>query len=178
MEILREIIISAVVTSIGALISFETFKRTTKYKVLHEERAKAIKDIYSQFCDLKQSLKGLSNKIDGNYKRLNEAPSQKDYFEFDQKAVQLRQNVEKNAIYFPHKLEKDMIHILTEYKVGPSIAHHAHNDNLAGGKMVEFQISQYKELVNLLNGSILEPLRSEFQKVLGMDLVNEESTEK
>ena len=44
---------------------------------------------FTQFCDLAKP-KGLSNKIDGNYKRLNEAPSQKDYFESDQKAVQSR----------------------------------------------------------------------------------------
>lgn len=147
----------------------EAIRHKVKFEQLHIERAQVIKEIYYQFHDVKNSLRKFVGKISGSYKNFNEKPEHKEYFDYDQEAIALRKNIEKNAIFFCDDLVEKMLKTTGDLQYAPITAHNAHEEvNDEAG--VKFKIEQYSEMVRLLSGQVLKPLEKEFKKILDIEI--------
>lgn len=152
---------------------YELQKESIKYQIqfgqLHLEKAKAVKDIFYQFHDIKKLCRSFVGKISGSYKGFCEKPENKEYLEYDQAVVALRDNIEKNSIFFSDEFTEKMLKAVADWQNAPITAHFALDESI-DGKGVEFKNEQYFEMVKLLRGDILKPLKEEFKKILGYDL--------
>ena len=151
----------------------ELQKEIVKYQIqfgqLHLDKAKVVKEIFYQFHDIKKLCRSFVGKISGSYNGFCEKPENKEYLDYDQAVIALRNNIEKNSIYFSDEFTKKMLGATAEWQYAPMTAHSAHDAavDIAG---VEFKTEQYVEMVKLLRGDILEPLKKEFKKILGYNL--------
>lgn len=170
LEILREIAIAMGTAIFSGYVAVQIFESKLKFKILQTERAQAIKEIYFQFYEIKNSLFSLANKISAYEKNSGVKIENKDYVEYDQKVVALRRNIERNSLFFSDNLVKVMLGKVAELKVGPATAHYAHGA-VFDKKDVAFRAGQYFELVRLLDGSVLKPLEIEFKKILGIGII-------
>ena len=168
-EIIREVLIATETAIISCYVSVEIFKNKLRYKILQTERAQAIKEIYFQFHDVKNALSALANKISRYERDRVDKPTNEEYLEYDQKAVALRKNIERNTLFFPDTLTKEMISKAASLQIGPNTAHIAFGD-VADERGVEVRISYYFDLVRLLDGTVLRPLEVEFKKILGIEV--------
>lgn len=151
----------------------ELQKEIVKYQIqfgqLHLDKAKVVKEIFYQFHDIKKLCRSFVGKISGSYKGFCEKPENKEYLEYDQAVVALRDNIEKNSIFFSNEFTDKMLKAVAEWQSAPTTAHFAH-DVAVDSKGAEFKKEQYFEMVKLLRGDILKPLEEEFKKILGYDL--------
>lgn len=151
----------------------ELQKEIVKYQIqfgqLHLDKAKVVKEILYQFHDIKKLCRFFIGKISGSYKGFNQKPESKEYLEYDQATVALRDNIEKNSIFFSNEFTDKMLKAVADWQHAPITAHSAH-DVTVGSKGAEFKNEQYFEMVKLLRGDILKPLEEEFKKILGYDL--------
>lgn len=151
----------------------ELQKEMIKYQIqfgqLHLDKAKIVKEIYYQFHDIKKLCRSFIGKISGSYKGFYEKPEHKEYFEYDQAVVALRDNIEKNSIFFSNEFTDKMLKAVAEWQYAPNTAHNA-CDKAVDSKGKEFKKEQYFEMIKLLKGDILKPLEEEFKKILGCNL--------
>ncbi len=151
----------------------ELQKETVKYQIqfgqLHLDKAKVVKEIFYQFHDIKKLCRFFVGKISGSYKDFCKKPENKEYLEYDQSVVALRNNIEKNSIFFSNEFTDKMLKAVAEWQSAPTTAHFAH-DAAVDSKGAEFKNEQYFEMVKLLRGDILKPLEEEFKNILGYDL--------
>lgn len=173
-EIIREIVIATITAIISGYISVQIFKNNLKFKILQTERAQIIKEIYTQFHEIKNELSGLAHKISAYEKNSGGTLENKDYLEYDQKVVVLRRNIQKYSIFFPDNLTKEMLSKVAALQVGPSTAHYAHG-SVFDEADVRFKTEQYFELVSLLDGTVLRPLEVEFKKILGIEMSKQDN---
>lgn len=139
-----------------------------KFGKLHLDRAKIIKEIYYQFHDVKNSLYNFVAEIAWSYDNLNEKPKNKAYLDYDHKVTSLRKYIEKNDIYFSDNLVKEMLKVAVDLQSGPVTAHGAH-ETVVDKDGTSFRDEKYSEMVKLLSGKVLEPLKKEFQKIIDID---------
>lgn len=151
----------------------ELEKELTKYKTqfgqLHLEKAQAIKDIFFQFHDIRKALSEMANRI--TLLALAESKLEnRDYLEYDQRVVALREKIQKNSLFFSESLTEEMLRVATAFQCGLEIADIARGQVATDKTSIKHKTDQYFELVKLLNGSVLEPLKKEFKKILGGNL--------
>lgn len=147
----------------------ESIKYQIQFGQLHLDKAKVVKDIFYQFHDIKKLCRSFVGKISGSYKGFCEKPENKEYLEYDQAVVALRDNIEKNSIFFSDEFTEKMLKAVAEWQNAPTTAHFAF-DKPIDEREIKMRNKQYFEMVSLLRGDILKPLEAEFKKILGYDL--------